>query len=184
MSIFEGCRFPLFVDIIKEIYDSELRQKKSVIYTNKVNLDEYLIPTYGEFPKFSCWENRNYPNKVFLISSDDKSTLAHVIHKKAGGDYIRVLMSGNGIQFPAFHFHYSDSCFNDRDILAYKEDKWVFFEKGTPLDIENTNYYKNRLVKNRLNSDIIEEYLLRLGINMWDVDGCIDNIITYEQNAW
>lgn len=184
LSIFEGCHFPLFVDIVKEIYDVEIKQGKGSIYTNKVDVDDYLIPAYGRFPKFSCWENRNYSNMVFLISSDDKSTLAHIIHKKVGGNHIRVLLSGNRAQFPAFHFHYSDSSFIERDVLAYKEDKWIFYEKGIPLQIENTNYYKNRLVKERLNSDIILEYLMKLGINVWDIDSCIDNIITYEQNAW
>ena len=184
LSIFDGCSFPSFVDIIKEIYDRELKQERGCIYSQKVDLDKYLTPTYGEYPKFTCWNNYKYPNKIFLISSDDKSSLAHVIHKKAGGNHIRILLTDIRMQFPAFHFHYSDSYFVERDILAYKEDKWVFYEKGTPLQIENTSYYKKRLVKNRLNSNIIEEYLIKLGICLWDIDSSIDNIITYEQNSW
>ena len=184
LSIFEGCSFQQIVDIIKEIYGTELKQRKGYIHTQKVVFDEYLTPTYGEFPKFSCWDNNNYLNKVFFISSDDKSTLTHIIHKKAGGNHIRVLMSGNKLQFPAFQFHYSNTCFVERDIIVYKEDKWVFYERGIPLHIENTDYYKNRFIKNRLNCNIIEEYLMKLGVNIWDIDGCIDHIITYEQNEW
>ena len=68
--------------------------------------------------------------------------------------------------------------------MAYKEDGWIFYESGTPLEVENTNYYKNKLKKNRLNSTIIEEYLQKMGINLWDVDDYMDNSITYVQNAW
>lgn len=184
LSIFDWCSFPLFVDIIKEIYDMELKQGIGTINTEKVDINEYHTPTYGEYPKFSCWNNCNYQNKIFLISNDDKSTLANIIHKKTGGNHIRILISDNNNQYPAFHFHYSDSFFVEREILAYKEDKWVFYEKGSPLQIENTSYYKNRLIKNRLNSSIIEEYLMKLGVCLWDIDSSIDSIITYKQNTW
>ena len=31
-------------------------------------------------------------------------------------------------------------------VLAYKEDRWIFYEQGTPLAFENTDYYKNKFI--------------------------------------
>ncbi len=68
--------------------------------------------------------------------------------------------------------------------MAYKEDKWIFYEEGSPLDIEDENNYKNRIIKKRLNSDIIIEYLNKIGIDLWEIDKSIIYSTTYVQKEW
>ena len=68
--------------------------------------------------------------------------------------------------------------------MAYKEERWIFYEYGTPLVIENEKYYKNKLIKKRLNNDIIAEYLKKVGVNIWEIDHSIINCVTYTQKEW
>ena len=43
-----------------------------------------------------------------------------------------------------------------------------FFMSGNPLPFENDDYYSRRLKKDRINADIILEYMNALGWNMLD----------------
>ncbi len=76
------------------------------------------------------------------------------------------LCNENLINDPFFSFHYIQ-CGSERIIYSMKENKkWIFFEKGKPLDIENLNYYKKRIIKQRMNNEIIIEYLEKMKINL------------------
>lgn len=85
---------------------------------------------------------------------------------------------------PMYKFYLSDTSAKERIILAYEEDKWVFYEKGIPLDIENIDYYKNRLIRKRLNNEIIKEYLLKLGIDLFSIDDKISNGFVLQRKEW
>lgn len=85
---------------------------------------------------------------------------------------------------PFFKFYYSNSNLEERLIQVYKEDKWVFYEEGIPLSIENINYYKNRLIKKRLNNSVIKEYLLKFGIDFSRIDRDISNGFVYTRKIW
>ena len=85
---------------------------------------------------------------------------------------------------PFFKFYFSDSNFKERLVQVYKEDKWVFYEEGTPLDIEDINYYRNSRIKKRLNNFIINEYLLKLGIDFTKIDYDISRGIVYRRKRW
>lgn len=185
ISIFIGCSFSTFKRAIEEIYSDEIYKRKGFLKNSKLNMEYYSTYRYRGFPKFSFWENTHSPQNIYIISDIDISSLCNIIHKRIGGVWVMCTFSNElKVENPSYKFHYSDSNFNDRDILAYKEDKWVFYEQGRPLAFENTDYYKNRLIKKRLNNKIIEEYLLKLGINIWDIDSQVDQCITYQQNAW
>ena len=85
---------------------------------------------------------------------------------------------------PFYQFYFSNMNFEERKIMAYEEDKWIFYEEGSPLDIEDENNYKNRVIKKRLNSDIIVEYLNKIGIDLWEIDKSIIYSTTYVQKEW
>lgn len=187
MSIFEGNNFECFSRAVEEIYRNDLRKFK--VFINELRIKDYFNPPSGgaHLPKFCFWKSNKYPNTIFFTSNyqDGLSSLCNVIHMQIKGNLISFSMSNeHNMTCPAYHFHYSDSVFKERDILAYKEDKWVFCSHGVPLPIENTEYYKNRLIKKRLNNDIIEEYLIKLNIDLWDIDKNVEKCVTYEQQVW
>ncbi len=189
ISIFDGIDFDTLIETVSQIEKKDLESNVITTLTTKPKIEDYFDPPAGgkHFPQFCIWENHNYKNKVFFISNyqDGLCSLCNVIHLQMGGNLIICSLSNKSCKdFPYFHFHYSNSRFLERDVLAYKEDKWVFYETGTPLDIENVSYYKNRMIKKRLNNTIIEEYLLKLGINLWGADSSIDKYVTYKQLAW
>ena len=58
-----------------------------------------------------------------------------------------------------------------RDVMLHKETSRVeFMEYGTPLPFEQTEKYTERLKKNRLTVEMIEEYCKHLGISLFDLD--------------
>lgn len=58
-----------------------------------------------------------------------------------------------------------------RIIQLYKETSRIeFSEYGTPLPFEQTEKYNERLKKNRLTVEMVEEYCKHLGIALFDLD--------------
>ena len=89
------------------------------------------------------------------------------------------MRNGNEELAPGYFFHYANKEMDERDILAYKEDKWVFYEKGTPLLLECMELYKKRRINQRINNSIIIDYLQKYGINFMEIDVNITNSFTY-----
>lgn len=189
LSVFDNCDYEQFVTIVNQIKKTGIERKIIEVENTGPCVDEFFKPLRGgsHFPKFCFWENHLYPHKVFFISNyeDGLYTLCNAIHRQIRGNLIVCSLSNEThVENPSYQFHYSDSNFIERHVLSYKEDKWVFYEEGSPLKIENLDNYKNRMIKKRLNNCIIEDYLLKLGIDIWNVFSSIDRSCTYSQIAW
>ena len=156
-SIFCINDIQIVIDAIRSIFKTELAEGKAEIRMETPIVYDYINPISGgrHLPKFCCWKSKIYPNQIFFISNyeDGLSNVCRAIQKHIKCSYLMCALS-NGIDNPFFKFYSSDYSANERLILAYKEDKWVFYEKGVPLFVENMDYYKNRLIKNRLNNTI------------------------------
>ena len=62
-------------------------------------------------------------------------------------------------------FLYSKKSGIERTVMSYYDDThWVFYDTGEPIEIENLNYYKVRLKKERISRNIVMEYMSKLGI--------------------
>ncbi|RSZ39227.1 MULTISPECIES: hypothetical protein [unclassified Variovorax] len=46
-----------------------------------------------------------------------------------------------------------------RTVRVMKDDRWDFFQEGTPLGFEQTERYASRLVRDRLTRDMVLDYL-------------------------
>ena len=68
--------------------------------------------------------------------------------------------------------------------MAIKEDRWTFIQQGHPLPFENIDYYNKRRMKDRINFEIIKEYLLKLGIDFYKIDSSINECTTYIRTEW
>ena len=87
-------------------------------------------------------------------------------------------------EYNCFWFQYIYPDGKERIIYALKEDRWVFYEEGELLPFENPDYYKRRKIKDRINNDIIIEYLSKCGIDLFDIDSNVDQCMTLERTAW
>lgn len=74
-----------------------------------------------------------------------------------------------------------------RLIQLMKDDgKWEYFEKGNPLLIENEVYLKSKKITQKLNKNIIIEYLQKTGYDLnidqfWNSD---NKAVYFEQTCW
>lgn len=186
-SIFDISDFNEVTDVVKLIFKRELEKGKAYIYPLCPVIEEYINPQSGgsHFPKFSCWQNEMYPDKVFFISNyeDGLSNLCRTIQKHLKCNTIMCALS-NETDNPFFKFYFSNSNLEERLIQAYKEDRWVFYEEGIPLSIEDQSYYKNKNIKKRLNNSIIKEYLLKLGIDLCLIDSKISKGFVFIRKEW
>lgn len=186
-SIFDICDFNKFTDAVSNTFENEITSGKADITSTIPVISEYANPKSGgaHMPRFCWWQNTLYPNKVFFISNyeDGLANVCRTIQKHLRCNAIMCALS-NETNNPFFKFYYSNSNLEERLIQVYKEDKWVFYEEGIPLSIENINYYKNRLIKKRLNNSVIKEYLLKLGIDFSRIDRDISNGFVYTRKIW
>ena len=87
-SVFEISDFNLFVDTVKVIFKKQLITGKAEIYSEIPNPNGWVNPQSGgsHFPKFSCWQNKIYPDKVFFISNyeDGLSNVCRIIAENGG----------------------------------------------------------------------------------------------------
>lgn len=73
-------------------------------------------------------------------------------------------------------FEYSNpKAHNEKDKLRYvyavKEGRWEFSQYGTPLDFEDLErYQREKSIKNKLDSDLLIEYLMKLEIDYNSMD--------------
>ena len=59
----------------------------------------------------------------------------------------------------------------ERSVTCIREDeRWTFYQTGTPLPEEDTSWYKERPTKNRLNESKVMTLLARMGARPWQED--------------
>ncbi len=77
----------------------------------------------------------------------------------------------NTTEYPAYFFKFffvDKGQIKERTVHAIKEGKWVFFAKDNPLVIEDTDNYSKKKIKDRINNEIIIDYLRKAGYDLTD----------------
>ena len=187
-SVFE-CDFDNFTKAIYNCkwYEQSLLQNKVLIRKQPLNLDEYIDPPHGaHYQKFSWWTTSDYKNKIFFASNcrDGMSSLCQNLSRELGCKLYEFGISKGEEAYYGCIFFYCNKGERERAILAYMEDRWVFWQRGELLPFENPAYYSNRFIKKRLNYDILVEYLGKMGINLFDIDSNVENCMTFERIKW
>lgn len=187
-SIFIGCKFENFVKMLEESYQTAVKHGKVQISSAELNIENYFNPKYGEnMEDFVLWENCLYEDMIFFASKqvDGLYSLCHVLREKFQCAMLQCSLSNHTSEYnPMYRFHFTNMNGEERIVMAYKEDKWVFFQSGIPLGIENIELYKNRMIRNRINNSIIKEYLLKLNINILDIDKNVNRCISLKRIQW
>lgn len=190
LSIFIDCKFEQIIESLKRhpYYLNEIGTDVIEIYKDSLQIERYFNPTPGgHYEKFTWWTNKLYSNKVFLISNlcDGLYSTSKVIREFSHCSLIKIAMStSTKNEYNCFWFQYIYPDGKERIIYALKEDRWVFYEEGELLPFENPDYYKRRKIKDRINNDIIIEYLSKCGIDLFDIDSNVDQCMTLERTAW
>lgn len=192
---FRYCTFSIFciedlnlvLNAVKLLYKNELSKNKAVIEIGEVDIKDYLNPISGgrHLEKFCCWKNEIYQDKVFFISNyeDGLVNLCGLIQAQLKCKLIMCALS-NEMEYPKYLFRVLNPDDKERLILAYKEDKWTFFEKGTCLPFEDSELYKKRLIRERLNNKIIYFYLNENGVDFHQLDENIIASFTFIRKEW
>lgn len=187
-SVFIGCEFENFVKILEESYQTAIKHGKVKFGSVELNIENYFNPKYGKnMEDFVFWENGLYKDMIFFVSKqvDGLYSLCHVLREKFQCAMLQCCLSNQASEYnPMYRFHFTNMSGEERIVMAYKEDKWVFFQSGIPLGIENIELYKNRMIKNRINNSIIKEYLLKLNINILDIDKNANRCIALKRIQW
>lgn len=190
LSIFIDCEFEQILESLKQhpYYLNEIGTDVIDIYKDSLHLEKYFNPEPGgHYERFSWWTNKLYSNKVFLTSNlcDGLYSTSKVIRELSHCSLIRIAMStSTKNDYNCFWFEFISQMRERRIIYAIKEERWVFYEEGDVLQFENPDYYKRRKIKDRLNSEIIIEYLSKCGINLFDIDFDVEQCMTLERKAW
>ena len=182
-SVFFFDSLESFKNVVTEIFKREFCEKRAYIKEEELKISDFYNPYVGgnHDDVFCFWKSSNYKNRIFFISnsSDGRYTLCNVIHEKLGCEYLSCSLS-NEKEYPFYCFHYTFASGEERVVMAYKEDKWVFYTKGSLLDIEDERLYKRRSIKDRLNNDIIISYLKKLNIDISLIDCDVEKIYKCE----
>ena len=185
-SIFDISDFNKVTDVVKLIFKRELEKGKAYIYPICPVIEEYINPQSGgsHFPKFSCWQNEMYPDKVFFISNyeDGLSNLCRTIQKHLKCNTIMCALSKE-TDNPFFKFYFSNSNLEERLIQAYKEDRWQFYAKGPINSIEEIEFYSHRKIRERLNKEILLHYLKKMSISFWDIDKSVTDYFIVKRSV-
>ena len=192
LSIFEKCSFDEFTSMIEkdESISADLRKGIINIYKKDYfNIENYFNPMYGSrLPQsFTLWNSKYYPQTTFLTANIDDGFLkmCQSFQKKMHCPFTRINLSNKNYPPESMYwFQHIKPSGEERLVYANKEDRWIFYEEGKPLPFENEAYYKRRIIKERLNYDIIVEYLSKMGINLLDIDEGVTNCMTFERTAW
>lgn len=190
ISIFIDCEFGVFTKALvnRPYYNEAISSKKVIIYNENLQIDRYYNPAPGgHYESFSWWNSKLYPRIVFLSSNmtDGLDGISKKLRELLSCTLIQIRMSIVTFDFHGcFWFEYISPKGERRIIYAIEEDRWVFYEQGVPLPFENLDYYKRRRIKDRINNDIIIEYLAKCCINLFDIDSDVDQCMTLERKKW
>lgn len=117
--------------------------------------------------RFVIWEPASKKNKTIFLSHsvDGCETIINASLSKSV-NFIKVSVSKYKVK--TFNMLEYRKNLKKRVILSYLNySKWEFVAKGDILSFENKEYYKRRAIKDRLNYEIIDEYLKASG---WDLN--------------
>lgn len=140
------------------------------------------------FPKVVFFIPKCCKNKTIMISNyaDGWMTLGNKISNESSTFHYNFRLSKNVNENFINSLMYWNSGKNQRVIYTMKDPKWMFYEQGDTLWFEELENYQKRLIKDRLNFEILVSYCKKLGINILDNDffNSEENAIYLEQISW
>ena len=181
-NIFSFLSFAVFEDVclndLRELFFKEYKSKIIegffCLSNEPIPFDLYIEPQHDPNPKtYSFWKDSLHDRYVFYMSNliDGYLWPINFIHKHVHcNSYFCKMSNENDLFYLGYFFYVYSSDGAKRHIQAIQDEKrWEFYEDGNPLPFEDLALYNNRLVKKRINNDIIKMYISKLGIEFKDI---------------
>lgn len=138
-----------------------------------ISVANYYEQKYGStFFSFIIFSPAEQPTTTIFYTNlvDGWDTLVRHCAKQFNWEMLKAtIIDADDNHYQGYQFHYyGGQC--QRHILCYREPQWVFYEEGIPLPFENVDLYSKRLKKDRLNKDIILQYMSIAGWHLLSKD--------------
>jgi hypothetical protein len=157
-------------------FDTSFKNIEEYLSSSKLFLDKGYRIKYSQSINNICYEYNPNIFKAYFTKIDKGiimipnlidgwKTLFHNItfNLKISGYYFSI--SSKNENEPYNCIIYVENGLEKRICSIIKENKkWIFYERGEPLFFENINYYQNKLKRDKLNKEIIINYLHELKI--------------------
>ena len=106
---------------------------------------------------------------MFSNYADGWYTLANVLSIKLKCDVYLFSITDPSVLYGAMNsFRYISKGKSIRTVYAMQDPRWIFYENGEKQWFEYDLNYKQRIIKKRLNKDILVSYCEQLGFNISD----------------
>jgi hypothetical protein len=161
---------------LKEIVFNTFTKKwKQSLYrlNSRQQVSSFVSESDIDFIKCLLWQPRAVASDltVFVSNvSDGWQSIIDIYSTRKKLFFFRVEVSDKSDMFPAYTFEVN-SCGNRRIIKSSKDySKWEFYQNGKLLPFENEKYYTKKKIADRMNNDIIIEYLSKNQIDIINPD--------------
>lgn len=156
------------------------RWNKDVILNDKMHRDVRIIYCSPDGP--SKFNARNVGillsevdgpkgmHTLFVSSiNDGYASLVTMLSRQIEGVFYSVRASSMKEVYPGNFLTVTDGGERRRVVYAMKDERsWVFFQKGDPLWFERPELYRRRLKRERMNPEILAEYIESIGYGSLD----------------
>jgi hypothetical protein len=166
-------RREIVVEAIQNILDVWI--VKTGYRTNESSLDLSLIyelepPAGGAHPfKLVAFSPANRPTSTAIVTNfaDGWNSLSYALAKKSTSLVVQIISTQDGVEYPKHSFQVWRDGVRNRVVHVLRDsDKWTFFQEGPIDSFETPAHYDRRRIRDRLNREIIVEYVRALG---WDI---------------
>ena len=156
---------------------------------NKINPPPHITSGGTHFIKILIWEPKNNPNitALFVNLEDAYHSLIHVWNDRFAKKTLTLRLSNDNISpYPHHEINVKTADKDERVVYTHFESKWKFFQTGPMQGFENPDHYKSKSIKARLDNKIVNEYMRKLGLEVWSEDFYQSNkeAVYFEQLAW
>ena len=130
----------------------------------------HLCPPKGgaHFEKLYFFTPKLCKNKCIMFSnySDGLSSLIHVLTNDLKIKAYSFRISANNIPDALNEFSCIENGKTLRTVYAMKDPKWKFYCEGEIQLFEEKEFYERKIIKQRLNKEILISYCVKLGIDI------------------
>lgn len=160
---------------------------KTAVNVSELSLEnmDSIIPKNGgaHYPVYGIWSS--YLSGVTFFKSnytDGLVNLTRHIGNKLGCDVLNVAIVEE--YYSLFKYEYLRENGSERVIQLLKDTQWEFNQLGDPLDYERLEVYRKRKKVDRLNKDLIEEYLAKENVFLNRISNEMVEGILVERIKW
>ena len=175
-------KFPLpcFSIFFYEISDFVKKIKNNTDFLLKYDVTEDSIAYFSSYFKEDVYNGRSRkilfaplsnPNiTVFATNqTDGANSMVFNLNRFLKCESISLSFSWGGRWLDIYCMEYWKDGESVRFVRSMQDPRWDFYEEGSPLWFEEPELYKQRIIKKRMNKEILIKYCNKLGFKVEDV---------------